>query len=308
MSRIEKVNIERNTKKQREITKPGNIEKQSKAEKNDGKELFRIGEVAKMYHISMGTLRHYEQAGLLKPEYIDAQTGYRYYGVRQLEVMNTIRYLRVLDIPLPQIAEFLQNRDIPVIQEKLKKQKSLIQQKQKELELIERKIDHRLEQLQDAVESELDQISVKEIPAGRLVWIRDSLKLSSYLDLEYSIQKLQKNQKEPLAFLGKVGVGISKENLEQGNFQNYERVFLMLDEEDQYEGKVEQFPAEQCVTIRFCGSHAEAAEQYEKLIQYIRKNGYRIDGFSREITLIDYGITNDPEKFVTEIRIPVSKV
>ena len=98
---------------------------------------------------------------------------------------------------------------------------ALIQQKQKELELIERKIDHRLEQLQDAVESELDQISVREISAGRIVWIRDSLKLNSYLDLEYAIQKLQKNQKEPLAFLGKVGVGISKENLEQGKFQKF---------------------------------------------------------------------------------------
>lgn len=28
-------------------------------------------------------------------------------------------------------------------------------------------------------------------------------------------------------------------------------------------------------------------------------------GFSREIALIDYGITNDTEKFVTEICIPV---
>ena len=31
----------------------------------------------------------------------------------------------------------------------------------------------------------------------------------------------------------------------------------------------------------------------------------QIIGFSREITLIDYGITNDTEKFVTEICIPV---
>lgn len=31
----------------------------------------------------------------------------------------------------------------------------------------------------------------------------------------------------------------------------------------------------------------------------------QIVGFSREVTLIDYGITNDTEKFVTEIRIPV---
>ncbi len=30
-------------------------------------------------------------------------------------------------------------------------------------------------------------------------------------------------------------------------------------------------------------------------------------GTSREITLIDYGLTNDPEKFVTEIQIPVKR-
>ena len=56
------------------------------------KKLLQIGEVAKIFHVSMGTLRHYEQAGLLDPEYVDEKTGYRYYGVRQLEVLNTIRY------------------------------------------------------------------------------------------------------------------------------------------------------------------------------------------------------------------------
>lgn len=31
-------------------------------------------------------------------------------------------------------------------------------------------------------------------------------------------------------------------------------------------------------------------------------------GFSREITMIDYGITSDREKFVTEISIPVTEL
>lgn len=42
-----------------------------------------------------------------------------------------------------------------------------------------------------------------------------------------------------------------------------------------------------------------------RLMDYIRANHLRPDGFSREITLIDYGLTNDTEKFVTEITIPV---
>ena len=92
----------------------------------EDQKLFQIGEVAKMFHVSMGTLRHYERSGLLTPEVIDERTGYRYYGIRQMEVLNTIRYLRVLDIPLPQIRDFLQNRDTQIMEDKLTKQKELI--------------------------------------------------------------------------------------------------------------------------------------------------------------------------------------
>lgn len=49
-------------------------------------------------------------------------------------MLNTIRYLRVLDMPLTQIAEFLHNRDVHVIEDKLVAQKALIERKQHELE------------------------------------------------------------------------------------------------------------------------------------------------------------------------------
>lgn len=86
-----------------------------------------------MFQVSVGTLRHYEQAGLLSPEYVDPASGYRYYSVRQFEVLNTIRYFRVLDLSLLEIREFLENRDVDMMEEKLQKQKRLIQEKQREL-------------------------------------------------------------------------------------------------------------------------------------------------------------------------------
>lgn len=46
--------------------------------------LLRIGEVARLFNLSVGTLRHYEQMGLLDPAHIDPASGYRYYGSRQL--------------------------------------------------------------------------------------------------------------------------------------------------------------------------------------------------------------------------------
>lgn len=291
------------------------------------KNLFQIGEVARMFHVSPGTLRHYEQAGILVPEWIDEQTGYRYYGVRQFEVLNTIRYLRVLDLPLKQIADFLQNRNIDSICEKLRQQQELIDRKQRELEIVRRKIGHRLCQIEDARNSSLEKIELKPVSDLRIVWISASLRPHSYLDLEYSIRRLEKGQRESLVFLGKVGVGISRERLE--NFAHsgkkekifdrdspgedeeaealdcYDRVFLVLDEEEIFDGEVERIPAGICAVIRFCGSHGEAPGYYRRLFAYLREHRLEANGFSREITLIDEGMTNDPEQFVTEIQIPV---
>ena len=57
----------------------------------DKTKLFPIGEVSKLFHISVSSLRHYENIGLLTPEYVSPDSGYRYYSVGQFEVLNTIR-------------------------------------------------------------------------------------------------------------------------------------------------------------------------------------------------------------------------
>ena len=53
-------------------------------------------------------------------------------------------------MPLPQIAYFLQNRDVGRIEEKLRQQKQEVARRQQELARIERKIDNRLRQLREA--------------------------------------------------------------------------------------------------------------------------------------------------------------
>lgn len=269
--------------------------------------LFRIGEVAKLFHISVGSLRHYEKIGLLPPEYIDECTGYRYYSTRQFECLNTIRYLRALDTPLEEIADFLGNRRLDNIQRLLEKQKEEIARKRHNLEIIEKKIDNRLNQLADAISSELDAIQLRSIPPRKIAWIKHTLSIESYLDLEVSIRQLEKHQREAIVFLGKVGVGISEENLKSGHYAKYDRVFLIFDNEDTYVGETTELPENTSVVVRYRGSHKEAAVQYQRLIDFITENRLQIAGFSSEITMIDYGYTNDTEKFVTEIQIPVVK-
>ena len=269
----------------------------------DKSKLFSIGDVAGLFNLSTGTLRHYETLGLITPEYTDPDTGYRYYSVRQFEPLNTVRYLCMLNMPLGSIGDFLQNRDVDVIEQKLRRQKEEILEKQRELAVIERKINSRLRMISDARSSPLDVIEVKMLPPCRLVWVEKPLSIDDSLDMELPIRRLDSAQ-DTAVFLGKVGVGISRDNLLGERFDKYDCIFLILDEDEDFEG-AKCLPEAKCVSLRYCGSHREAATQYKTLSRYMRENELSPAGFSREVTMIDFGITCDPEKFVTEISIPI---
>lgn len=269
-------------------------------------ELFAIGDVAKMFHISVSSLRHYENIGILKPEKVDPDTGYRYYSSRQFEILNSIRYLRALDMPLSEIADFLQNRDVDKIQEKLMEQKESVLVKEAQLKRIERKIDNRLAMIEDARNSIFDEVRLVHKDPCRMIWMRQSLKINGYLDMEAPIRKLDQ-QSEATVFLGKVGLSISEKHLKQACYDRYDGIFLLLDADDHYTGETIGLKDALCVSIRFHGSHPQAPEQYAKLMTYITENNLKMNGFSREITMIDYGITNDPDQFVTEISIPIEE-
>lgn len=58
--------------------------------------------------------------------------------------LNTIRYLRAIDMLLTEIEDFFKSEDIDRIVEKLRQQKHAVLKKQQELKRIEQKIDHRL--------------------------------------------------------------------------------------------------------------------------------------------------------------------
>ena len=71
--------------------------------------MFRIGEFAQVAQVSARQLRFYDQLGLLQPAHIDAQTGYRYYSIRQLPRLNSILALKELGLSLDQIGPLLKD-------------------------------------------------------------------------------------------------------------------------------------------------------------------------------------------------------
>ena len=92
--------------------------------------LISIGKMAKMNRISIPTLRLYDERGLLKPRYIDPETGYRYYDINQNARLDVIVYMKELGMSLAEIEQALQKEDITIIEELLaQKNEQLHEQK-----------------------------------------------------------------------------------------------------------------------------------------------------------------------------------
>lgn len=71
---------------------------------------FTVSEVAALAHISVRTLHHYHEIGLLVPAHVGAN-GYRYYGREELERLQQILIHRELGIPLGEIGTILDAPD-----------------------------------------------------------------------------------------------------------------------------------------------------------------------------------------------------
>lgn len=275
------------------------------------KTLFKIGEIAELFHLNVKTLRYYDEIDLLKPESIDEETGYRYYSTAQFEQLNTIRYLRELDVPLEEIRAFLNNRETDKIEKILQTQIRQVEEKQQQLEIVKKKLNSRIRLIKNAKNAKRDIAEIKYIPARRALLLKYSMNPDS--DLEYPIRLLAKDIPTASVFLGKIGLSIDAANIEIGNYEKYDYIFLLLDPDESTDDLAEsqtetvKLRGGKYAVIRFQGTHKDAEKNYKKLMGKIENEGYYVCGNSLEITLIDAGFTTDESQYVTEIQIPIKK-
>src|SRR5512133_3668860 len=73
------------------------------------KNLVPIGRFSAICRLSQKALRLYDEMGLLRPAWVDPDSGYRYYAVAQALEAERIRLLRSLEVPLEELAELLRD-------------------------------------------------------------------------------------------------------------------------------------------------------------------------------------------------------
>ena len=117
--------------------------------------LLRIGQVSKLYGISLDTLRHYDRKGLLEP-IVDSQSGYRYYSLEHLDILEMILVGKFTEIPLDQMKEKIDSESINGYMSMMQEQSSRIYEKQKILNQLGQYTEGMLELLQTIAEFQND--------------------------------------------------------------------------------------------------------------------------------------------------------
>ncbi len=68
--------------------------------------LLSIGALSKQTGVHIKSLRYYDSLGILRPAYIDPNSGYRYYSLQQIPVVDAIQLCVDLDIPLKHFTDY----------------------------------------------------------------------------------------------------------------------------------------------------------------------------------------------------------
>ena len=98
-------------------------------------ERFTIGQMAEVNHVTKKTLMIYHKHGLLVPEEVDPQTGYRYYTLEQCSTLDMIQQLKQVGLSLSQIKDVMDKQDVAYMQSLIREQVARMRREMTELDL-----------------------------------------------------------------------------------------------------------------------------------------------------------------------------
>ncbi|MBT2757484.1 MerR family transcriptional regulator [Mesobacillus foraminis] len=269
------------------------------------KNRFSIGEMAKFHNTTIKTLRYYDEIDLLKPIHTDENNRYRYYSTEQFEHLNTINYLKDLGFSLKEIKGHLKHRDIDGFLYLLEEQKRLTEEKIKEMERINRRFENRIRDITLAREiKELEVPFIQEKKERRIIRLMETIRSES--ELEVSLRRLESlSNMSSSIFIGGVGLTISINNTLNNKFNEYNSIFILVEDDDFQGPLVTTLPEGKYVCIYYNGNHNNSPQHYRSLLNYIKVNDFQVIGDSIERTIIDHYISSSKEDYLTEIQIPI---
>ena len=264
--------------------------------------LYKIGMFAAMNHVTVKTLRFYEEQGLLMPASIHPENGYRYYTLSQMAVLHQITALKLAGFTLEEIAHINFGADEEAV---LLKKKSELLAKISDLTRQIAVVDGYLSKKKTGLSA---PVLIKTIPETTVAFMR--IRLESY-------DCLFDRMPEMGALMEKAGCECALPEycftsyLEPG----YKDVDILVEIcESVVEAKKEigglhfkTLPKIQAACVFHRGSYRTFSESYETVLRYIEENGYEIAGEIRESYIDGVWNKDDESEWLSEIQIPVRR-
>ena len=274
----------------------------SPCEERTGDTLYKIGMFAAINHVTVKTLRFYEEQGLLLPALIHPETGYRYYTLSQMAVLHQINALKLAGFTLEEIARINSGADEEAV---LLKKKAELLEKISDLTRQIAMVDGYLSKMKTGLSA---PVLIKTIPETTVACM--CVRLESY-------DCLFDRMPEMGVLMEKAGCECS---LPEYCFTNYlepgyrDGNILVEICEAVAEAKKETgglrfrtLPEVRAACVFHKGSYNRFSESYETVLRYIEENGYEIAGEIRESYIDGVWNREDESQWLSEIQVPVRK-
>ena len=269
---------------------------------------LKIGEFSHLMQVTVKTLRHYEQKGLLIPEEVDPWTGYRFYSIGQMLRLNSIRQLQRLGFSLEEIKDLFEGEShVPSIEQltmKIEETEKLLQQ------LLARRC-----QLQEWVDSRkkvkiMEKFSIQSLPevivASHREVIADysALGMLCYNVIGPEMQRLGCKCPPP-------GYCFTIEHQQEYTPTNIDIEYCEQVEEMGTDSSIIQFKRLPEVAKALCmkhyGPYERFYESFTEAFAYLEEKGYKIAGHPRTCYIDGIWNQEDPEKWLSIIQIPIEE-
>lgn len=272
--------------------------------------MLSIGDFSNICKVSTKTLRYYAEIGLILPEEINPENGYRYYSINQLQTMLLIKRLKAYNFSLEEIKSILQSEDL-----KEENLYLLLINKKKEIERQVKEFQDKLKQLNNdilnlkegkSIMSYLTDININlvEVPSMNLLYIRKMVQEHEFPD-EYNNsfgKLLEKIKKDKLTI----------ESPPMVLFHSSEYSPFGLDTEfaipvKEYVKGTRDFTPGLCLKTVVHGSYSDLSSVYAKQIQWAEKEGYECTSALFEVYVTDPSEVKNENELITEVYYPVKK-
>jgi DNA-binding transcriptional MerR regulator len=260
-----------------------------------------VGEFSRITHLSVRTLRHYHEVGLLEPANVSRATGYRYYSHEQIPTAQVIRRLRDLEMSVADVKAVLVAPDLGT-------RNLLIAAHLDRLEAELVQTYAAVDALRKLLESgDSPAVEYRTAPEVAAIAVRQVVDRSEILPWwQGALGELHATVRaQDLRTIGPSGALFASEIYQHDRGEAL--VFIPVDGEARTLGRVEPFdvPGSELVIATHHGSLADIDITYGKLGAYVTTHEIGIEGPLREYYLREPNNAADPSDGETEIGWPI---